>query len=146
MQAYMAHCRYWVLEANDSPIRRSKCHHIGAPNIASACEKLCSMANLAQISVQLSTLLTAASWHVVHQGEVRRWAAALGLPNQGRRDSQGICFLGKVRFSEFVRQHLGTWPGAILEEETGEVMGFHEGFWFYTLGQRKGILLSGGPW
>ena len=80
------------------------------------------------------------------QGEVRRWAAALQLPNQARRDSQGICFLGKVRFSEFVREHLGSWPGAIIEEETGELLGHHEGFWFYTLGQRKGIHLSGGPW
>ncbi|EIE25683.1 5-methylaminomethyl-2-thiouridylate-methyltransferase [Coccomyxa subellipsoidea C-169] len=80
------------------------------------------------------------------KGEVRRWAAALQLPNQARRDSQGICFLGKVRFSEFVREHLGTWPGAIVEEETGELLGHHEGFWFYTLGQRKGIYLSGGPW
>ncbi|BDA43875.1 probable tRNA-specific 2-thiouridylase MnmA at C-terminar half [Coccomyxa sp. Obi] len=78
--------------------------------------------------------------------EVRRWAAELQLPNQARRDSQGICFLGKVRFSEFVREHLGTWPGPIVEEETGDVVGHHDGFWFYTLGQRKGIYLSGGPW
>ena len=80
------------------------------------------------------------------QEEVRQWAAQLQLPNQARRDSQGICFLGKVRFSEFVREHLGTWPGPIVEEETGDIVGHHDGFWFYTLGQRKGIFLSGGPW
>ena len=80
------------------------------------------------------------------QAEVRRWAAELGLPNQARPDSQGICFLGKVRFADFLRRHLGTWPGAFLEAESGEVVGYHEGFWFYTLGQRKGIHLSGGPW
>ncbi len=80
------------------------------------------------------------------QAEVRQLAAAAALPNQARRDSQGICFLGRVRFSEFVREHLGTWHGVFLEQETGELVGYHEGFWFYTLGQRKGIPLSGGPW
>ena len=80
------------------------------------------------------------------QFQVRRLAAAAKLPNQARRDSQGICFLGKVKFDQFVNEHLGTWPGPLVEEETGDVVGFHDGFWFYTPGQRKGILLSGGPW
>ena len=80
------------------------------------------------------------------QAEVRAHARAVGLPNQARRDSQGICFLGKVKFTEFVKEHLGVWPGCIIEQETGEVIGYHQGFWFHTLGQRKGIPLSGGPW
>lgn len=80
------------------------------------------------------------------QGEVRALAQAAGLPNQARRDSQGICFLGKVKFSEFVEQHLGVWPGCIVEEETGEVVGYHQGFWFHTVGQRRGVPLNGGPW
>lgn len=78
--------------------------------------------------------------------EVRALAKAAGLPNQARQDSQGICFLGKVKFSEFVEQHLGVWPGCIIEEETGEVLGYHQGFWFHTVGQRRGIPLNGGPW
>ena len=77
---------------------------------------------------------------------MRQLAAAAALPNQARRDSQGICFLGKVRFSEFIREHLGTWRGALLEEESGRIVGYHQGFWFYTLGQRRGIPLHGGPW
>lgn len=80
------------------------------------------------------------------QAEVRQLAAAAGLPTQSRRDSQGICFLGKVRFEEFVREQLGRWPGPLVEEESGRVLGFHDAYWFYTPGQRKGILLSGGPW
>jgi len=44
------------------------------------------------------------------------------------------------------REHLGEWPGPIVEEESGEVIGYHRGFWFHTVGQRKGIPLSGGPW
>ena len=77
---------------------------------------------------------------------MRAIAQAANLPNQARRDSQGICFLGKVKFSEFVEQHLGQWPGCIIEQETGEVIGYHQGFWFHTVGQRKGIPLNGGPW
>lgn len=78
--------------------------------------------------------------------QVRELAAAAALPNQARKDSQGICFLGKVRFSEFIKEHLGEWPGAIVEEETDRVIGYHRGFWFHTVGQRRGIQLSGGPW
>ncbi|KAL4513361.1 hypothetical protein Ndes2437B_g00573 [Nannochloris sp. 'desiccata'] len=78
--------------------------------------------------------------------QVRALAAAAALPNQDRKDSQGICFLGKVRFSEFIKEHLGEWPGPIIEEESGQVLGYHQGFWFHTVGQRKGIPLHGGPW
>ncbi|KAK9811246.1 hypothetical protein WJX72_000616 [[Myrmecia] bisecta] len=78
--------------------------------------------------------------------KVRQLAVAAGLPNQARKDSQGICFLGKVKFSEFVREHLGEWPGPLVDEETGAVLGYHQGFWFHTVGQRKGIHLHGGPW
>lgn len=77
---------------------------------------------------------------------MRELAAAAQLPNKERPDSQGICFLGHVRFSEFVKRHLGTWPGLLIEEDNNEIVGMHEGMWFYTPGQRKGIMLSGGPW
>eukprot|EP00891_Asterochloris_glomerata_P002989 jgi/Astpho2/2989/Aster-x1107 len=80
------------------------------------------------------------------KAQVRQLAVAADLPNKARRDSQGICFLGKVKFAEFVQQHLGTWPGPLVEAETDKVIGYHEGYWFHTLGQRKGIHLSGGPW
>lgn len=41
---------------------------------------------------------------------------------------------------------MGEWPGPIVEEESGEVLGYHQGFWFHTVGQRRGVPLSGGPW
>ena len=78
--------------------------------------------------------------------EVRQRARQFDLPNQARPDSQGICFLGKIKYEEFVRFHLGEKPGDILEAETGRRLGEHQGFWFYTIGQRKGIGLGGGPW
>ena len=45
-----------------------------------------------------------------------------------------------------MREHLGEWPGPFVEEETNEVVGYHRGFWFHTVGQRKGIRLADGPW
>lgn len=52
----------------------------------------------------------------------------------------------QVRFGEFLREHLGTWPGALVDAESGAVLGLHDGFWFFTPGQRRGIGLAGGPW
>ncbi|MCD8292474.1 MAG: tRNA 2-thiouridine(34) synthase MnmA [Prevotellaceae bacterium] len=80
------------------------------------------------------------------KSEVRRVAAQAGLPSAGRRDSQGICFLGKIDYNDFVRRFLGERDGEIVELETGRVLGTHHGFWFHTIGQRKGLGLSGGPW
>ncbi len=78
--------------------------------------------------------------------EVRALAKKYDLPTQDRKDSQGICFLGKFQFSDFLKAHLGTKKGDLIEFETGKKLGTHEGFWFYTIGQRQGLGLSGGPW
>lgn len=80
------------------------------------------------------------------KAEVRRIAAETRMPNAFRKDSQGICFLGKINYNDFIRRHLGEKPGPIVEFETGRVLGQHRGFWFHTIGQRKGLGLSGGPW
>lgn len=80
------------------------------------------------------------------KADVRKLAAQAQLPNKDRKDSQGICFLGKIKFREFIRHHIGEKAGKLVELETGKVLGTHQGFWFYTLGQRQGLGLSGGPW
>ena len=80
------------------------------------------------------------------KANVRRIAAEAHLPNAFRKDSQGICFLGKINYNDFIRRHLGEKPGPIIEIETGRKLGEHRGFWFHTIGQRKGLGLSGGPW
>ena len=77
---------------------------------------------------------------------VRRTAIDVKMPNAFRKDSQGICFLGKINYNDFIRRHLGTKKGAIVELETGKKLGEHNGFWFHTIGQRRGLGLSGGPW
>lgn len=82
----------------------------------------------------------------ISKEEVRKLATKFDLPNKDRKDSQGICFLGKIKFSEFVARHIGEKEGVILEAETGDFLGMHRGFWFYTIGQRQGLRLPGGPW
>jgi len=78
--------------------------------------------------------------------EVRRIAAEQLLPSATRKDSQGICFLGKINYNDFIRRYLGEYPGKIVELETGKILGKHKGYWFHTIGQRKGLYLGGGPW
>ena len=78
--------------------------------------------------------------------QVRKHARDFGLPNQDRKDSQGICFLGKISYPDFVRAHLGEKPGDIIELESGARLGRHRGYWFYTIGQREGLGLAAGPW
>lgn len=82
----------------------------------------------------------------LQKSEVRKRAREFQLPNADRKDSQGICFLGKIAFDKFLEYHLGTREGAIVDWKTGKTLGTHQGFWYYTVGQRKNIGLSGGPW
>jgi tRNA-specific 2-thiouridylase len=78
--------------------------------------------------------------------QVREIARNMRLPSAHRPDSQGICFLGKINYNDFIRRYAGEKEGSIVELETGKVLGKHKGFWFHTIGQRKGLGLSGGPW
>ncbi len=82
----------------------------------------------------------------IEKQEVRKIATDMNLPSAGRRDSQGICFLGKINYSEFIKNQVGTMPGEIRELETDKILGEHQGFWFHTIGQRRGLKLGGGPW
>ena len=78
--------------------------------------------------------------------EVRVIAEREHLVNAKRKDSQGICFLGKINYNDYIRRYLGENPGDVIELETGQRIGEHRGLWFHTIGQRKGMGFSGGPW
>ncbi len=100
---------------------------------------------LAQINyLQISKLMFPIG-HLM-KSEVRSIAQQAGLPSAKRQDSQGICFLGKVNYNDFIRRYMGEKEGPIVEFETGKILGQHKGYWFHTVGQRKGLRLSGGPW
>lgn len=76
--------------------------------------------------------------------EVREMARARGLFTAGKKDSQGICFVGQIGIREFLNEYVQTQPGEIIEKETGKVLGHHDGAIFYTLGQRHGLDVGGG--
>jgi tRNA-specific 2-thiouridylase len=78
--------------------------------------------------------------------EVRQVAEREHLVNARRKDSQGICFLGKVNYNDYLRRYLGEMPGDVIELETGRCIGQHRGHWFHTIGQRHGLGFGGGPW
>jgi tRNA-specific 2-thiouridylase len=76
--------------------------------------------------------------------EVRRMAEDRGLYTAGKKDSQGICFVGQVGIREFLSQYVDTKPGAIIDIDKDTTIGRHDGAIFYTLGQRHGLNLGGG--
>ena len=77
------------------------------------------------------------------KAEVREIAEKINLPNAKRKDSQGICFVGKINVREYIRQQLGEKPGDIVDIDTNEVVGKHNGIWLLTIGQRHGLDLGG---
>lgn len=85
------------------------------------------------------------------KSEVRELANKINLPNSGKKDSTGICFIGERDFKAFLQQYLPNQPGNIVTTE-GKIVGKHDGLMYYTLGQRKGIGVGGGhgtteePW
>ena len=100
---------------------------------------------LAQIaSWQLEKALFPIGHYV--KNEVREIAEREHLVNARRKDSQGICFLGKINYNDYIRRYLGEQLGDVIELETGKRIGEHRGLWFHTIGQRKGLGFGGGPW
>jgi tRNA-specific 2-thiouridylase len=74
---------------------------------------------------------------------VRELAKKLGLATAEKKDSQGICFVGKVGIRDFLEQFVTTEPGDIIEQN-GVKIGQHDGALFYTIGQRHGLDVGGG--
>jgi tRNA-specific 2-thiouridylase len=77
------------------------------------------------------------------KAEVRAIAKKLGLATADKKDSQGICFVGKVGIRDFLEQYITTKPGAIVDQ-AGRTIGKHDGAIFYTIGQRHGLDVGGG--
>ena len=74
--------------------------------------------------------------------EVRALAAEAGLATAQKKDSTGICFIGKRNFKEFLSHYIPNQPGN-FETLSGHVVGRHDGMAFYTVGQRRGLGLGG---
>jgi len=76
--------------------------------------------------------------------EVRAEAEKRGLITAGKKDSQGICFVGEVGIKDFLSQYVEATPGDVIDKKTNKVIGQHEGAIFYTIGQRHGLGIGGG--
>lgn len=82
----------------------------------------------------------------IKKPEVRKIAQKAELPNADRKDSQGICFIGKIDLKTFLSQKIKPKKGAIVDT-SGNKLGEHTGVWYYTIGQRRGLDIGGGePW
>ena len=85
----------------------------------------------------------------LEKGEVRNIAKKAGLPVWSKKDSTGICFIGERNFRKFLSQYIPMKKGEIVTTD-GTVVGEHEGVFYYTIGQRKGLGVGGGgngePW
>lgn len=79
------------------------------------------------------------------KSEVRELARRHKLPTAKRPDSQGICFIGEVKLKDFLSAYLPEKQGDIVGID-GQKLGKHNGAWFYTIGQRHGLGLAGGPY
>lgn len=75
---------------------------------------------------------------------VRDLARKYGLATAEKKDSQGICFVGKVGIKEFLLAELGEQPHGLIIEQNGVEVGEHDGALFYTIGQRHGLNVGGG--
>ncbi len=78
--------------------------------------------------------------------QVRKIATKFDLPTAGKRESQEVCFIPDGDVAGFLKRYLQLHNGLIKDIETKETIGSHEGLQKYTIGQRKGIGLPGGPW
>ncbi|MDQ2933141.1 MAG: tRNA 2-thiouridine(34) synthase MnmA [bacterium] len=73
--------------------------------------------------------------------EVRVLAQKFELPNATKKDSQGLCFIGKVDMKEFLSHYIETTEGSVLNEK-GEVIGLHPGALLFTIGERRGFTIT----
>jgi len=77
------------------------------------------------------------------KSEVRNIARKMNLSVADKKDSQGVCFLGKFDFDEFLKKYIPTKKGRIIDTFGNEV-GEHDGVWFYTIGQGHGLTNTAG--
>ena len=84
----------------------------------------------------------------LNKSEVRELAQSYELATKDKKDSTGICFIGERDFKEFLSGYLPANPGRMIDMDTDEDKGQHDGLMYYTIGQRQGLGIGGdgGPY
>ena len=77
----------------------------------------------------------------LNKTEVRKLAKDFDLPNAEKKDSQGLCFIGKIDIKEFLSHYIESKPGKALNT-AGEEVGHHSGALFLTIGERRGFTIT----
>jgi tRNA-specific 2-thiouridylase len=77
----------------------------------------------------------------LEKSEVRKLAERYRLPTATKKDSQGVCFIGEIDMKEFLKHYIETSPGAVLDE-SGAVIGNHDGAFLFALGERHGFTIT----
>lgn len=77
----------------------------------------------------------------IEKSEVRRLAEDAVLPVAKKKDSQGLCFVGTIDIKTLLKEYIEEKRGEVLNEQ-GEVVGYHEGVTFYTIGERHGFVIT----
>ncbi|MFA5987682.1 MAG: tRNA 2-thiouridine(34) synthase MnmA [Candidatus Paceibacterota bacterium] len=77
----------------------------------------------------------------MEKSDVRKIAHKFSLPNAAKKDSQGVCFLGKINIKDFLKHYIKEKPGNVLNDH-GEIIGKHEGATLYTIGERHGFEIT----
>lgn len=75
--------------------------------------------------------------------EVRKMAKKFGLPNHDKKDSQGVCFIGPLDMKHFLEKYIKNKKGEIMDEKHN-IIGTHDGVYYYTIGQRHGLNIGNG--
>ena len=77
----------------------------------------------------------------LEKSQVRKEAEKRGIPVAQKKDSQGICFVGKIDMKDFLKEYIEEKKGDVLNNQC-EVIGYHDGAFFYTLGERRGFTIT----
>ncbi len=78
----------------------------------------------------------------LYKEDVREYARAYDIPVAEKKDSTGICFIGERKFREFLSRYIPMKPGDIVTAD-GRAVGRHDGVYYYTIGQRRGLGIGG---
>ena len=77
----------------------------------------------------------------IEKSEVRKLAKKFDLPTADKKDSQGLCFIGKIDIKEFLSHYIDLKKGNVLDEK-GNIIGEHDGAFFFTIGERHGFTIT----